>query len=469
MRSLRSWLIASHLIPLFVIIPVVGFIIISLLNSRLVLNQLSTELANQAALIAEVANTQPGVWQDREVADRYLLAISQGHHWDIMILDAEGHLLATSNPNYASEVGNYISDVPEITQLQSGQQAIFVGMSDRTQSRVADVAVPATNAQNQVVGIVRVTTELDTLNQNFVELQRVVIAIVAFALLVGLGIALLLALAIERPLRQLTVALHGIGQGQPLTVLPEQGPREIQQLAQTFNLLTERLARLEETRRRLLANLVHELGRPLGAMRAAVHALQTGADQEPELRQELLTGMNDEIRRLEPLLDDLSQLHHQVLGPTQLEKTPVALSPWLEGLLPSWREAALAKDLRWQAEVDPDLPRLAIDGPRLAQAVGNLLSNAIKYTPAGGAIGLDTGQTDNSVWIRIRDTGPGISPTDRARIFEAFFRGQQAGRFPQGLGLGLTIARELVEAHGGRLNLDSREGVGSAFTITLPV
>ena len=251
MRSLRSWLIASHLIPLFVIIPVVGFIIISLLNSRLVLNQLSTELANQAALIAEVANTQPGVWQDREVADRYLLAISQGHHWDIMILDAEGHLLATSNPNYASEVGNYISDVPEITQLQSGQQAIFVGMSDRTQSRVADVAVPATNAQNQVVGIVRVTTELDTLNQNFVELQRVVIAIVAFALLVGLGIALLLALAIERPLRQLTVALHGIGQGQPLTVLlPEQGPREIQQLAQTFNLLTERLARLEETRRR---------------------------------------------------------------------------------------------------------------------------------------------------------------------------------------------------------------------------
>ncbi|MCB0021312.1 MAG: ATP-binding protein, partial [Anaerolineales bacterium] len=97
------------------------------------------------------------------------------------------------------------------------------------------------------------------------------------------------------------------------------------------------------------------------------------------------------------------------------------------------------------------------------------LSNAIKYTPAGGAIGLDTGQTDNSVWIRIRDTGPGISPTDRARIFEAFFRGQQAGRFPQGLGLGLTIARELVEAHGGRLNLDSREGVGSAFTITLPV
>ena len=469
MRTLRSWLIASHLIPLFVIIPVVGFIIISLLNSRLVLNQLSTDLANQAALIAEVANTQPGVWQDQEVADRYLLAISQGHHWDIMILDAEGYLLATSNPNYASEVGNYISDVPEMTQLQSGQQAIFVGVSDRTQSRVADVAVPATNAQNQVVGIVRVTTELDTLNQNFVELQRVVIAIVAFALLVGLGIALLLALAIERPLRRLTVALHGIGQGQPLTVLPEQGPREIQQLAQTFNLLTERLARLEETRRRLLANLVHELGRPLGALRAAVHALQTGADQEPELRQELLTGMNDEIRRLEPLLDDLSQLHHQVLGPTQLDNKPRALTPWLEGLLPTWREAALAKDLRWQADIDPDLPRLAIDGPRLAQAVGNLLSNAIKYTPAGGAIGLDTGQNENSVWIRIRDTGPGISPTDRARIFEAFFRGQQAGRFPQGLGLGLTIARELVEAHGGRLNLDSREGVGSAFTITMPV
>ena len=467
MRSLRSWLIASHLIPIFVIIPVIGFTIFSLLNSQLVINSVSEDLTDQAALIAEVANTQPGVWQDQSVANNYLLAISRVQQWDIMILDVEGNLLATSNPRYDTEVGQYVSDIPQMSRLQSGQQAVFLGVSNRTQTHVADVAVPATNAQNQVVGIVRVTSELDTLTQDFAELRRIVVLVVGFALIVGLGLSLVLALAIERPLRNLTTALQGIGERETAIVLPEEGPQEIRVLARTFNLLTERLQRLEETRRRLLANLVHELGRPLGAMRAAVHALQSGASDEPELRTDLLSGMNDEISRLEPLLDDLSQLHHQVLGPTDLKLQTIELKPWLEGLLPTWREAALAKGLHWQASVADDLPACRIDEARLAQAVGNLLSNAVKYTPAGGAIGLDTGQNETSVWLRIRDSGPGISPTDRARIFEAFYRGQQTHRFPQGLGLGLTIARELVEAHGGRLNLDSREGVGSAFTITL--
>jgi signal transduction histidine kinase len=101
--------------------------------------------------------------------------------------------------------------------------------------------------------------------------------------------------------------------------------------------------------------------------------------------------------------------------------------------------------------------------------LSNLLSNAIKYTPAGGSVSIGAGVEDNAVWIQVGDTGPGIEPEEQALIFNAYYRGCASGRFPQGMGLGLTIARDLVVAHGGRLEVDSTPGQGSRFTIWLPL
>jgi len=119
--------------------------------------------------------------------------------------------------------------------------------------------------------------------------------------------------------------------------------------------------------------------------------------------------------------------------------------------------------------IPAELPIMEIDPDRLAQAVSNLLSNAIEYTPAGGRVSVEVGVEDSTVWIQVADTGPGIEPEEQARIFTPFYRGRSAGRFPQGMGLGLTIARDLVIAHGGRLDLDSKPGQGSRFSIWLPL
>jgi signal transduction histidine kinase len=225
---------------------------------------------------------------------------------------------------------------------------------------------------------------------------------------------------------------------------------------------------LEEARRRLLANLVHEVGRPIGALQSAIQALLNGADQEAELRQELLEGMEAEVQRMHPLLDNLAKLHDQVLGTLELNHRPVALGEWLMRTVAPWREAAQAKGLHWQIDIPKSLPTVDIDPDRLAQAVGNLLSNAVKYTPANGTVSLDAGVEAGQVWLRVSDTGPGISPAEQAHIFEPFYRSQSGHRFPQGMGLGLTIARELVIAHNGRLEVESEPGQGSRFTIRLP-
>jgi signal transduction histidine kinase len=280
---------------------------------------------------------------------------------------------------------------------------------------------------------------------------------------------LVLALNLERPLQDVTRAACQLSSGEQLAPLPERGPIEIQNLLHSMNVLVQRLLSLEQARRHLLSNLVHELGRPLGALRSATQALLGRSGEDTTLRRELLEGMSAEMDHLGRLLDDLAGLHDQVLGTLELNRQPTQLSEWLARTEPPWRESAQAKGLAWYASIAPDLPTLHVDPDRLAQVLGNLLSNAIKYTPKGGTVSLTAGVAGEEAWIRVADTGPGISPEEQARIFAPFYRSQPGRRFPQGMGLGLNIAYTLVAAHGGRLELESSPGHGSRFTIRLPL
>jgi signal transduction histidine kinase len=158
-----------------------------------------------------------------------------------------------------------------------------------------------------------------------------------------------------------------------------------------------------------------------------------------------------------------------VLGPLELSRARVDVAVWLPQIIASWREAALRKGLAWDAHIDPDLPQAEFDPDRMAQALGNLLSNAVKYTPDGGSIRVEAGAEGGELWIRVSDTGPGIGPEEQTRVFEPFYRGQRGRRFPQGMGLGLTIARDVIGAHGGRLQVDSTPGQGSRFTLHIPL
>ncbi|HRT31969.1 MAG TPA: ATP-binding protein, partial [Anaerolineae bacterium] len=176
-----------------------------------------------------------------------------------------------------------------------------------------------------------------------------------------------------------------------------------------------------------------------------------------------------EVTRMRRLLDDLTQLYGQALGPLELDLTPTAIGPWLQQTLSPWREAALSKDLRWQTSLAPDLPTLNIDADRLAQALGNIVSNAIKYTPAGGSVAITARTVAATLEIAVQDSGPGIPPEEQQRIFAPFYRGAASHRFPQGMGLGLTIARDLITAHGGRIEIESAPGSGSCFRLLLPL
>jgi signal transduction histidine kinase len=250
--------------------------------------------------------------------------------------------------------------------------------------------------------------------------------------------------------------------------IQEKGPREVRQLVKAVNYLVDRLKMMEQNRRRLLANLVHELGTPLGALQSGTQALLRGAADDPELRLELLQGMSSEMERLKILLTDLAHLNEQATGSLELNLQKINLPEWLPGMVGTWKAAAEEKGLEWTAQISSQLPVLAADPDRLAQAVGNLLSNAIRYTPPGGKILIQSGQEDGKIFIAVEDSGPGISNDEQEKIFIPFFRGKAARRFSEGMGLGLSITRDLVQAHSGEILVESTPGKGSRFIIELP-
>ncbi|MCA9960209.1 MAG: HAMP domain-containing histidine kinase [Anaerolineales bacterium] len=466
MKSIRSRLVLSHTLPFLVIAPLVAVTLFYLLQAQERLTAVSAQLAQQAQQIAQWSNNQPGVWSDTQLAQLFVVeVISQelpdNRRLNIMLIRPTGQVLATSNPQNTDQVGQPI-DLPEMRLVLSQQDGYL-----RLQAEVANMYVPVIR-DNQVVGLVSLSQELDAVTAGVLRLRYLLLAALIGEALLGIVFGFWLALRFERDLAAMTTAVTQIDSAHP-EKLPENGPREFQAFSHAYNALVDRLRELEESRSNLLANTVHELARPLGAMRSAIQALRYGADADPAFRAELLAGMDAQVERLQPLLNNLVQLHGQVLGKIELKRQPTPLGNWLREVAIPWQAAAQEKGIVWHNDISAELPTLSVDADKLAQAVGNLLSNSVKYTPAGGTVTLHAANGGDTARISVSDSGPGIPQPELERIFEPLYRGKNGSRFPQGMGLGLAIARDLVQAHNGRLEVTSTLGTGSEFTVWLPV
>ncbi len=457
LNSLRNRLIISHVLPLLVVVPLTG-LILGTLQTRVLLADLSNELVHDAQMAAIIAERDPAIWQSDEEAGRFATQVNGSIDADIMIFDAAGRVVATHG---------IARPIPDLAPLLSGETDFLMYSEGRLGSELADVLVPV-RAGGRLVGVIRLTQQFTYIVDEFRSLYIVMSGVLGGGLIMGVIIGWRLAINLQRPLAGLTTAIYEVAEEKRSDRVPVRGPQELRLLAQAFNRLVERLQSLEEARRRLLSNLVHELGRPLGALLSAIEALQRGAADDASLRDELLRGMRNEIGQLRRLLADLAQLSDRALGPLELNRQPLDLNTWLPAILAPWREAARANGIAWQPDISPDLPSLPADADRLAQVLGNLLSNAIKFTPVGGAVRIQAEGTPDGVTIRIRDTGPGVPQKEQGRIFDPFHRAQAGHRFPQGMGLGLAIAREIAMAHDGSLLLESSSEEGSTFTLWLP-
>jgi signal transduction histidine kinase len=464
-RSLRSRLIISHLLPLLIVVPLASLALIYTLETQLVLTELSETLTERANLIIAALEDRPDVWNNPDLAEDFVLDFGNQFEGQLILLTTQGSLIAAS----ATDSNGQQGQIPALLGLETalgGESSVIISYS--IFSPGAEVMLPVIDARQELLGIVGVTQTLEGIFSQIGQLRTLILIILLVELLLGSLIGFLLARNLERPIGRAAAGVINIAEGKDIEPIPVDGPKEIRQLSASVNILEERLRLLEETRQRSLANIVNELGRPLGAIQSAIHVLLKGT-VEPQVEHELLLGVDGEIKRMQPLLDDLALLHGQVTGTLTLEQCQVSLSDWLPPALLPWRAAAIEKGINWEADIPADLPAVLMDPERIAQVLGNLLSNAVKYTPKGGSINVTAGTDSSNVWFQVNDTGLGIDPVEHDQVFEPFYRSQREHRFPQGLGLGLTIAREIVTAHGGLLELTSTPGQGSQFTVYLPL
>jgi signal transduction histidine kinase len=465
MKSLRSRLILSHLLPLLIVVPLAAIALIVTLETQVVLTELSDRLTERANFIIEALEDHPEAWTDNQQAAIFISDIGSNLDGQLFLIRSDGSMIAS----YSSDPPELSQDSPTLEGIGTaleGEQSVVLHYNLLNPS--AEVLLPVIDARQQLIGIVGVTQTLAGIFTRIGNVRTLIGITLLIQLVLGVIIGIYLARKLDRPISTAAAGVIDISIGKDIEPVPIEGPREIRQLSTAVNVLAERLRSLEETRQRSLANIVHELGRPLGAIQSAVHVLIKGID-DPVVERELLEGVDGEIKRMQPLLDDLALLHGQVTGTLTLDLVPVNLSDWLTTALLPWRAMTLEKGLQWSAEIPENLPIVNIDPERMGQVLGNLLSNAVKYTPENGSVKITAGVNGKEAWYRISDTGPGIELAEQGQVFEPFFRSHKTSRFPQGLGLGLTIARDIVDAHGGRLDLSSEPNRGSQFTVHLPL
>jgi len=282
---------------------------------------------------------------------------------------------------------------------------------------------------------------------------------------VALAVALYLALTLSRPLRQIRAGAEAMQAGDLEARLTETGDDEIRAIARALNSLAMTLQQEEELRKASVADLAHELRTPVMGLLGRIEAAQDGvlADEVANL-----ASMHDEAVRLSRLLDDLSALADAERPGLLLAVEPVDLSAIAATQLDVFvdrftdKGIVLWSDL-WPAVVDGDQKRLE-------QIVVNLLSNALRYTDAGGRVDVVVRESGGDAVLEVADTGIGIAAEDLPHVFTRFWRGEKSrSRAKGGAGIGLSIVRELVRAHGGRMAVESEVGEGSVFRVVIPV
>lgn len=304
-----------------------------------------------------------------------------------------------------------------------------------------------------------------------------VAGIIAFLLSVLLGLAI--ARSVAKPLRTIAKATNAIAEGDYTHTVPESGPYEIKQLAQTFNGMTQQVQNSQTAMRDFVSNVSHELKTPLTSIQGFSQALLDGATQDETTRKRAATIIYDESARMRRLIEDLLDLAKIDAGQMTIGKNTIELTPLIKGILNTLSPQIQAKHLTITKNLEQWLIIMG-NGDRLTQVFTNLIDNAIKHTPIEGTIQINawqetknnpsTKKTTAYACISITDSGPGIPPDEITRIFERFYQidKSRTSKPGQGVGLGLTIAHDIVKAHSGYIEAKNIEGKGMQFKVCLP-
>lgn len=467
-HSLTFRLMASFALVIIVVLGTVFFFTyqttrgeISRIGERLQTAQdrrVETELARYYQFAKTWDGVQPQLVQ---WSNLYNLRIILTDNAGIVLADSDGKLTGTQ---YTSKEPGQ----PVITYTPRSGGFLRVGQATAAPDQTAAPVMGANAA-----GILYLIHG-DTANINRASLQITYNTIGRFFLwgsLLAVAIALLLTFILSRrilaPVKALASATREFGKGDFSHRVDFKDRGEMGELSRSFNAMADDLERNERLRRNMVADVAHELRTPLSNLRGYLEAISDGLVKPDEAG---IHSLSEEVSSLSRLIDDLQELSLADAGELRLIFQPEDISRLIRETVTALQAKAAAKDLTMSASLPATLPEVNIDAHRIKQVLYNLLDNAVAHTGPEGRITVTAWEEEDRVNVSVADTGEGIPAEDLPLIFERFYRVDKSRtRSTGGTGLGLTIVKRLVEAHGGRIDVRSKPGQGATFTLSVPV
>lgn len=432
-----------------------------------VARQLTTQLdyaihlqALEASRSIHTVSLGAGVGQPPRLDFPFTARLADGKLY-VQLLDTQGGVLVSSS-NLSRPL------LTPLTSLRSSLEGQDSHATLRMSGESLDLYSVPLLVDDRIVGVLQVAASLQPMEESLASLRLILLGIVLGVLALAGGLGWLLAAKAMQPVDIVTQTAQAIAHSADLSRrLAEPRQRdEIGRLAATFNQMLGRLDQLVTMQRRFLADASHELRTPLTTIRMNLQALRRGADTDPSEREATIDATVRETERMARLVADLLALARADAGQT-LDRRPLMLDTLL---LDVYRqECGLANGVQLQLGEFEQI-EVAGDSDRLRQLILNLVDNGLRYTPSGGSVMLALSRSGVSAALCVHDTGPGIAIEHLPHIFERFYRvDQPRSRQAGGTGLGLAICQWIAEAHGGCIEVESQLGVGSTFTVYLPL
>jgi signal transduction histidine kinase len=386
-------------------------------------------------------------------------------------LSARNLELATGDRIFYRGLDLFPGQVPAFTPLPRGvvdpqqlqrQRLLRFEFRPRGSDETLLAAARPVTIGKQTLGTLVVAKPKPRLQQRWLPLIERLLLAFAGGLLVAAAFAWYLSRRITTPVLKLSEAADEVARGRYDVDVPSAGGGEIGLLADRFGEMASRLAEAEALERNFLMTVTHELRTPLTAIRGHVEALREGLVEDEETRLASLAVIAAESERLERLVGDVLDLAKLDAHRFTVLREEVDMERLVDRAYTTFSEEARRRGIDYRCDVQAK-PVIVSDGDRVLQIISNLLANAFRWTPDGGQVGVELTATDGTVYVAVDDSGPGIPPSERERIFRPFW-----SRGGGGTGLGLAIARELASALGGRIELESSAERGSRFELVLP-
>jgi signal transduction histidine kinase len=433
---------------------------------RLLIDVLTQDLQVQAQLVAERVAADLAT-DNRAAVQQILAALDTQMPARALVIDTNRRLVGATEVEDRRRIGLQSRQTGLDRALAGTPVQTVLGRGTSGESEVLYVAVPVLSG-GQIVGATRLAYELQDIQGTLDRLNLGIgLGAVGTATVAGL-LALLSAASVSAPIRSLSKATQALAAGDLEQRVTIRARDEVGQLGVAFNDLIARLAELETAREQFAADISHELRALAGAMQTAISALAQGADQDPELKRDLMDGLTGHADRLVRLADDLRELARIRDGWLTIKPEPVSLAAVARQSAAEWAAEATRRKVRLEVSAD-EHAIVNGDQDRLIQACGNLIENAIKYASNGGRIGVEVGAGPKHHTLAVDDDGPGIHQADLLAIFRRSYRVEgRSGEGPGGMGLGLAIVDRIVRAHGGDVAASNAPGHGATFTIRLP-